>query len=57
MFPEEPVSMRVELPFDLVLGAGRRDAVSRCERLVGRWVTLHLAVDGPPSGNGMADGL
>lgn len=49
--------MRVELPFDLVLGAGRRDAVSRCERLVGRGVTLHLAVDGPPSGNGMADGL
>ncbi|MFF1602582.1 hypothetical protein ACFVYV_34690 [Streptomyces mirabilis] len=49
--------MRVELPFDLVMGVGRCDAMSRCERLVGRWVTLHLAVDGTPSGNGMADGL
>lgn len=49
--------MRVELPFDLVMGASCCDALSRCERLVGRWVTLHPTVDGTSSGNGMADGL
>jgi hypothetical protein len=49
--------MRVELPFDVMMGVGLCNAVSRCERLVGRWVTLYLTADGTPSGYGMADGL